>query len=163
MTTTLPESPAVLSSDRRYRYVLRRRVGLEPGRVCFIMLNPSTADESIDDPTIRRCMDFTRRWDQGELVVVNLFAWRSSDPSALLVADDPVGPDNATYIMLAAACSSTVVAAWGAIHPKYGRWALHVAGLFTETRLSCLGRTKAGWPRHPLYVAAQTPLETYVT
>src|ERR1019366_833740 len=80
--------------DRPYRYSLWRRVGESRRRVLFVMLNPSTADAIVDDPTIRRCMGFARTWGFGELEVCNLFAYRSPCPSALLRAADPVGPSN---------------------------------------------------------------------
>ena len=80
---------AVFSEDRRYRYLLERRVGDSPKRVLFIMLNPSKADEKYNDPTIRRCIGFAREWGFGLLHVVNLLALMSTDPRALLKADDP--------------------------------------------------------------------------
>ena len=84
---------AIFSGDRRYRYLLIRRVGTSQSRVLFIMLNPSAADEVRDDPTIRRCIGFARDWGFGLLEVVNLFALMSTNPKTLLDAEDPVGPD----------------------------------------------------------------------
>jgi len=85
---------AIISADGKYRYHLYRRVA-DGGRIAmFIMLNPSTADGEADDPTIRKCLGFCRRWRYGELHVVNLFAVRATAPFDMLHADDPVGPDN---------------------------------------------------------------------
>ncbi len=84
-------NPADFSPDRKYRYVLRRKIGSSARRVVFIMLNPSIADEVRTDPTVRRCVGFARRWGFGALEVVNLFALVSTDPNGLQDADDPVG------------------------------------------------------------------------
>ena len=127
------------------------------------MLNPSTADAFVDDPTIRRCMSFSRLWGFGSLQVVNLYAFRSSDPGELLRRDergeDVVGPDNAR--MLASVCrpSEPIVLAWGATKLTERARAL-VAGVFTsvpDDLLLCLGVTQGGGPRHPLYLKGDTP------
>lgn len=144
--------------SRRYRYALTRRWA--PGRACcFVMLNPSAADETSDDPTIRRCIGFARAWGFSALEVVNLFAWRTHQPRRLLGAPDPVGPGNDRAIRAGAARAGLIVCAWGAAlqsswAPARGRAAevgemLRAAGAPTR----CLGVTKAGHPRHPLYLA----------
>src|SRR4051812_49823510 len=93
--TTLPlEDNAVISACGAYRYVLTRQVGGGVRRATFIMLNPSTADASNDDPTIRRCIGFAQRWGCGQLAVLNLFAYRATDPADLKRASEPVGPEN---------------------------------------------------------------------
>src|SRR5262249_40146014 len=106
---------AVFSTDGRYRYLLTRRVG--PGRksATFIMLNPSTADATADDPTIRKCIGFARRWRCGVLRVVNLFAFRATDPDVLKAAADPVGPENRRWILRSIRRTNRqiVVCAWG--------------------------------------------------
>ena len=109
---------AVFSEDRRYRYLLSRRVGESSRRVLFLMLNPSKADEERNDATIRRCVGFARDWGYGILDVVNLFALMSTDPKALLKADDPVGPDNDVAIRAALEIADTVVPAWGQPCPR---------------------------------------------
>lgn len=136
--------------------MLARRVGLSARRVTFIGLNPSTADATRDDPTIRRCKGFALGWGCGELWVVNLFALRSPNPSALLKSADPIGPDNEDWLRVAVDGADIVVAAWG----NYGQ--LHHRGRAVAARfrgrLQMLGLTKVGMPRHPLYVRAGTAL-----
>ena len=146
---------AVLSEDRRYRYRLRREAGglLGEGVALFIMLNPSTADEAADDPTIRRCCGFVRRWGYGALEVVNLFALRATDPAALYADADPVGPENDSHISAAAADAKIIVAAWGVHGTLYGRGpAVRDLLQGQGRRLTALGVTKDGQPRHPLYM-----------
>lgn len=158
------QSPAVerwatISEDRRYRYNLGRRWNRPvASRIVWVMLNPSTADACVDDPTIRRCMAFSRAWGHDEMVVVNLYALRATDPSELGRATNPFGSENARYIDRHLASAALVVAAWGA-HP----WATQVADatLGRHRPLYCLGRTKAGHPRHPLYVPRAQSLEVW--
>lgn len=108
---------ARFSPCRRYRYVLTRDVSiLNPRLVNFVMLNPSTADATVDDPTIRRCIGYARAWDYGHLVVTNLFALRATDPRALKSEDDPIGPDNGEYIAAWAGRADLVVVAGGGNH-----------------------------------------------
>src|SRR5688500_11357729 len=103
---------AVFDRSGRYRYRLWRRWG-DGGAVAFVMLNPSTADAERDDPTIRRCGGFARAWGFGSMVVVNLFALRSSDPQRLRRARDPVGRENDRHIIDVTGTSDAVVLAWG--------------------------------------------------
>lgn len=151
---------AVLTQDQRYRYRLTRTWEDAKGRVCWIMLNPSTADASADDPTIRRCMLFTRREGYGGIIVVNLCAVRSTDPKALLVEPDPIGKDNAEYILGAIHEAKLVIGAWGAVHKKIAPFAEMVADLIRKEgiKVMCLGVTATGQPRHPLYVSGFEPL-----
>lgn len=148
-------SNAILSDDGLYRYWLERRWG-DGAAVTFVMLNPSTADATQDDPTIRRCIGYAKAWGYNSLVVVNLYALRSTDPKGLWTADDPVGPDNNNWIQLAACgayiSNAPLVAAWGA-NAKPNRVA-DVRSLSRMDRLSALGLTKAGQPKHPLYLKA---------
>ena len=152
---------ATLSPDGRYRYRLGRRWA-EGATVTWIMLNPSTADAANDDPTIRRCTDFTKRWGYGGLTVVNLFALRATDPRALRRAyDQPIGlPDNDRHIVEATASAALVVAAWGAHGTMYAR-DRQVRMLLDGRAVHCLGTTKAGQPRHPLYLARDTELAVW--
>jgi hypothetical protein len=126
------------------------------------MLNPSTADHEVDDPTIRKCMGFCRRWGASEMNVVNLFAFRATNPADMKRADDPVGPENAVWVRLAvdraanpdeAARRGPVVCAWGA-HGSYMGQNLAVLGWLGDIcQPMVLGITKDGHPRHPLYVS----------
>lgn len=156
---------ARLSHDGVYRYRLDRTWDRPAGRLLFVMLNPSTADGTVDDPTIRRCRGFTLREGLGGFTVVNLFALRATDPKHLRQHPDPVGPLCDVHLRLAALGEErprAVIAAWGA-HPFAADRAAEVVDLFAENRqrLSCLGVTKGGHPRHPLYVKGDTPLLPY--
>lgn len=149
---TSPRS-ALLSPDGTYRYRLDRRWGTAPSAV-FVMLNPSTADATNDDPTIRRCVGFARRWGAGGLTVVNLYAFRATFPRDLWTAADPVGPDNDTHLQEVAIHAGLdrvpIIAAWGS-HAKPER-VREVVQLIGFRRLKSLGVTAAGQPRHPLYL-----------
>ncbi len=143
---------AVLSEDGSYRYLLIRRWDKHLPGVCFIMLNPSTADANVDDPTIRRCIGFARRWGFGSLRVVNLYAFRATNPAEIKIAPDPIGPLNDDYLLSAAASSHLVIAAWGGFAGKE-----RVAAVCKKLgELKCLGLTQSGEPRHPLYVSGAT-------
>jgi hypothetical protein len=137
----------------QYRYRLWRR--WDPGlpRVAFVMLNPSTADHRQDDPTIRRCIGFARGWGYGGLVVVNLFAYRTASVAELFQARDPVGPDNDRHLAGIGRRVAAVVLAWGVHGTRHGR-AGGVLDLLAGCRapLLCLGTTRGGHPRHPLYL-----------
>lgn len=153
---------AVISSCGQYRYLLSRpsEAGFLPerGTALWIMLNPSTADADIDDPTIRRCRSFSRLWGCAGLTVANLYALRSTDPAALRHHIDPVGADNDATLQRVAAEYGDAICAWGA-NADPGR-ANAVTRMLREAgaRLWCLGTTKAGAPRHPLYVAGTQEL-----
>lgn len=155
------ERSAVISPDGLYRYRLDRRWGPGPA-VTWVMLNPSTADGEQDDPTIRRCLGFTREWGFDAMAVVNLFAYRATKPAELWpLHSRAVGPDNLRYIS-EAAHNSLVVAAWGADkHPQTLERAALVLWAHSWQGIQCLGHTRAGAPRHPLYVPANTLLEPY--
>jgi len=156
---------ALLSSDGRYRWWLRRRWA-EGTEIGWIMLNPSTADGNHDDPTIRRCVAFSKAWGHGGLVVVNLFATRATDPKALRLRPDfyqseheeLIGYKNDDVIVRNLRECAVVVAAWGAHGELYGRGE-EVCELFDPDRLQCLGLTKNLEPRHPLYVRADQALQ----
>jgi hypothetical protein len=161
-TSLLGDASAVFSVCDRYRYRLTRTWAHGP-TVTFVMLNPSTADELVADPTVRRCVGFATREGAGRLVVVNLFALRSTDPAQLARADDPTGPGNDEHIQSAARDASLVIAAWGA-HPFAADRAADVQAMLaaTGTPLHRIGPpSKDGHPRHPLYLAAETPLERW--
>lgn len=152
---------AVLGAGGTYRYRLWRRWGAG-ATVLFVLLNPSTADAHRDDPTLRRCLGFARRWGCGGLEVVNLFALRSTDRRGLRAVADPVGPENDRHIGAAAHRAGLVVAGWGEPAPdQRARAATVAARLLARVPLHCLGTTQAGQPRHPLYLPADTPLRPW--
>lgn len=152
------ERGAVLSPCRRYRYQLTRTWDEKLPTVAFVGLNPSTADATIDDPTVRRCIGFARDWGFGALVLVNLFALRSTEPSKLYSAREPIGPENDRWLQLAGDNAETVVAAWG-VHGELHDRGLAVQRVFPN--LKCLGKTRGGHPRHPLYLSKDTPLDLF--
>ncbi len=160
-------SGCILSPCGRYRYRLWRRWDsgfyARRGLLTFIMLNPSTADHTEDDPTIRRCIGFAKREGFDGLVVVNLFALRAPDPKELRVAEDPIGAHNAAFIRDSVRTANKVVGAWGSNAAAIERAEIVAAGIqrLRPGRLFCLGTTKAGAPRHPLYVKADTPLQPF--
>lgn len=148
---------AVFSEDRVYRYRLEREWDTVLPKLAWMMLNPSTADAEQDDPTIRRCIGFARDWGYGGIVVVNVYALRATDPRELARYPDPVGPENDREIV--DVMSSYVnVAAWGT--KALGDDSVQMSRLLREKRslfpAYCLGLTKGGHPRHPLYVRGDT-------
>lgn len=159
LAVTPGSGAAVLSADGVYRYELQRSWGAGPV-VEFIMLNPSTADADVDDPTIRRCVGFAKRWGYGSLVVHNLYAYRATDPAELVNVDDPVGPENRDY--LSRGDADCTVAAWGAHPAAVGWWSGYPFGwqrqILERRRLDCLGVNANGSPKHPLYVPADRAL-----
>lgn len=157
---SLPDTGATFSDDMVYRYTLWRRWG-DGGRVChFLMLNPSTADETSNDPTVERCQRRARAWGYDGLVVSNIFALRSTDPSALYGHPDPVGRDNDAWIRQSSTTCAITVCAWGA-HGKHLRRSSEVAAMLSQSGvpLYALAWTADGEPRHPLYLPyALTPV-----
>lgn len=149
---------ATFSPCRTFRYSLSRTWDADLPRVVFVGLNPSTADESTDDPTVRRCIGFARSWGFGRLVLVNLFAYRATDPDELLQVSDPIGPANDASVLTQVQSADRVVVAWGAGGTILGR-DQHVLSLLPPP--DCLGKTKGGVPRHPLYIRANTRLRPY--
>lgn len=163
---------AEFSANRVYRYSLGRAWSTGLPHLVVIGLNPSTADEKRDDPTIRRCVGFARKFGYGGVRVVNLFAYRSTEPGALRQAADPVGPDNFTAIRKAVedclcrsagpgrTVPSRVLCAWGN-HGVYRDQDQAVMEWLKDLDVEkvCLGVTKHGSPKHPLYLPGGiTPL-----
>ena len=144
---------ARFSPCRKYRYVLRRVWDDGKPSVLFVGLNPSTADERLDDPTIRRCIGFARDWGYGSLVMANLFAYCSTDPAALARVDDPVGPRNNWWLSRLRREVDLVVVAWGSNGILLNR---QNEVLRVLPAPKCLGLTKHGQPKHPLYLPAET-------
>ncbi len=151
---------ASFSPDGVYRYRLLRRWS-RGGRVLWVMLNPSTADAQRDDPTIRRCIGFSRAWGFGGMEVVNLYALRATDPAVLRGHPDPVGRDNDAHIRAGPRSAAMVVAAWGASCTDEAR-IVRVLAMLGE-KVWCLGLTRGGMPRHPLYAPRSVPLSEFHT
>lgn len=146
------ESSAEFSDDRVYRYTLWR-VWERTDYVMFMGLNPSTADETKDDPTIRRCIGFAEDWGFGGLCMVNIFAYRATLPADMKKAKDPIGPKNDYHIALCGMRSGLNVAAWG-VHGIHNGREKEIPLLLHS--LCHLGLTKGGHPRHPLYLSKTT-------
>jgi hypothetical protein len=153
-------SEAVYSECGRYRYLLTRVWAPGP-KALFVMLNPSTATEAQNDPTVERCERRARALGFGAFRVTNIFAYRATDPRVMRAAADPVGPGNDAAILGSLSWADAVVCAWGnhGLHLDRGREVermLRASG----ARLSHLGLTGQGQPRHPLYVGyRQQPMD----
>jgi hypothetical protein len=153
---------ALVSEDGRYRYRLWRLWDdLRPVMV-WVMLNPSTADADVDDPTIRKCMGFAKAYHFGGIIVVNLFAWRAADPKELPKVPDPVGPENDEHILWActAPLMLVVVAGWGSMKFAAKR-AARVKVLIqggARRDIKCFRKSANGTPWHPLYLPYTSPL-----
>ena len=146
------KNTAKLSECRKYRYALWRTWDSSKPFVMFVGLNPSTADETNDDPTLIRCMNFAKSWGYGGVCMANLFAFRATDPSVMKVSKDPVGPENNKWLKSLAEDAGIVVAAWGNDGTFLGRSKLVIEQL---PGMHCLKLNKSGEPAHPLYQAAK--------
>lgn len=124
----------------------------------FIGLNPSTADETVNDPTIRRCIRFAKDWGYDGIIMMNAYAFRATNPKDMLAAADPVGPGNDEALAYRRPQVGLIIAAWGT-HCSEEREA-RVRAVIGKT-IYCLGRTKAGRPKHPLYLRADTTPEVW--
>lgn len=144
------DGPASFSPCRQYRYALFRCWNGGQGTVNFIGLNPSTADETLDDPTIRRCIGYARAWGYSSLRMLNLFAYRATDPKRMMAVHDPVGDENDDYIKAAIGVTACSVAAWGNGGWYRGRGPF-IADIY-RGRLKMLRLTKQDHPAHPLYL-----------
>ena len=168
MTVNL-EQPAVFSTDRQYRFLLRRNLGLDPtgeGRtITYLMLNPSTADEEVNDATIRRCIGFGRAWNYAQMYVVNLSPYRATEPQDLK-ARGPEPPEvwqeNLVYVLAAAQRADTLVAAYG----SGGQWEDRAARVLREldgagVPVWCFGVTRNHYPLHPVRLPKIATLHRY--
>ncbi len=166
LSTTIGQDPTIqtlFSDDRVYRYVWVKQVIENNFRIClFIMLNPSTADEYGPDPTIRRCIKFAQKWNRGILIVLNLFALRSTDPLNLKRVTNPVGPTNDVLINTFTHRAQHAICAWG----NHGSLKDRSAQVLTRLRgngvLLChLGLNQSGEPKHPLYLPNSQELSPF--
>ncbi len=164
----------ILSPDRVYRYTLWREWDVDSitgcsddlpkvdGYAMFIGLNPSTADETKDDPTIRKCIGFSKRWGYGALCMTNLFAVRDTSPASMRRHPEPEGCDNHHHLLQRSSQASIVIAAWG-VNGRHRNRDLTVLqwlnGIGVKTH--CLRTTKHGFPEHPLYVPYEVVPKLY--
>lgn len=149
----LPGYPAAWSSCKRYRYTLWRTWTDDPRPryAMFCCLNPSTADETRDDPTVRRCIQFSKDWGFQAFVMTNRFAFSATDPRDMKAAADPIGPENDYWLKTVAAGAGIVVAAWGE-HGAFMDRSTIIRGMGTTfPALHCLRLNASGEPMHPLY------------
>lgn len=150
------EKGAAFSPCRRYRYRLWRKWNPSKESACFVLLNPSTADEKENDPTVERCQRRAVQMGFGGIEVVNIFAFRATDPAVMKNAEHPIGEDNDAAIIDAAVGSGMIICGWGEHGAHLGRGVdvltLLLHAPITASRLYHLGRNASGQPRHPLYV-----------
>lgn len=163
MGETLLTRRCEFSECRSYRYTLWREWAIEDlfaecsadtqahTYLLVIGLNPSTADETKDDPTIRREIDFAKRWGFGALCKVNLFAWRDTKPAKMKKVIDPIGPENDHWIRRCAAGAGMILAGWGTNGSFRGR-DKEVRKLLEDRTIYCLRKNDDGSPEHPLYI-----------
>ena len=156
-------SEALYSPCMGYRYALTRQWDEKGPRVLFIMLNPSTATEEQNDPTIERCERRARALGFGGFRAVNIFSWRETSPDKLRQHSAPVGPENDLVLMESCTWADQVVCGWG-VHGEHQNRGRHVTNLLLSGgfALHCLGTTKAGHPRHPLYIAYKTLPQNWI-
>lgn len=162
MANVYLENDAVISECGKYRYLLRRTWDHNRPRALLVMLNPSTADATLDDATIRSCVRLLNGQGYGSMEVVNVYAYRATDPGELSKQEDPFGPRNEATVAAAVARCDVVVCAWGAYPPARE----HARRILNEARsrrpaIYCFGKTKAGAPKHPLYIKSGTPLQAF--
>ena len=158
MNGLLVNKNAIFSDCRKYRYALSRTWNGKKKTILFIGLNPSTADEKIDDPTIRRCINYAQNWGYGSLLMVNLFAYRATMPTELKNVKNPIGNDNDLHIIELSKKADLAVAAWG-----------NEGSLLNRDKevkiiipiLMCLKINKSGQPAHPLYQKKDLKLIKY--
>lgn len=147
------QGSAHISNCGRYRYELRRWWGDtdKDGWCVFVMLNPSTANADIPDPTMTRCVNYARAWGFGGLIIVNLFAFRATDPNAMCKAENPIGIENDCYIDEALRVGRRVVVAWGD-HGRFRFRGREVIARILAMGIEplCFGLTNLAQPRHPL-------------
>jgi len=158
MNGLLVNKNATFSDCRKYRYGLSRTWNGKKKTILFIGLNPSTANEKIDDPTIRRCINYAQNWGYGSLLMVNLFAYRATSPSELKNVKNPIGNDNDLHIIELSKKADLAVAAWGN-KGSYLNRDKEVKKIIPI--LMCLKINKSGQPAHPLYQKKDLKLIKY--
>jgi len=146
------KSGAVFSDCRKFRYALWRMWDEDKPLVMIIGLNPSTADEKVNDPTITRCISFASSWGYGGVCVTNLFGFRATAPTELKAYHDPIGKENDSWVHEMAKEAAIKVAAWGN-HGKFLNRSVDF--LSSLDQLHCIKMNKSGEPAHPLYLKAE--------
>lgn len=152
---------AVFTRDRLHRYTLWRRFQpqAEIGRmIAFIGLNPSTADETQNDPTVRRCIGFAQDWGYDGMVMLNIFAYRATDPTVMKAIENPIGRRNTRAIRCTAHAVDRVICCWG-VHGAHRNRGPAIRNLLLKDGISHvfhLGLTQSGHPKHPLYLRSDT-------
>lgn len=152
------EKSAVFSDDMLYRYILRRKWSGGNGKVVvWIMLNPSVADHELEDNTVRRCCLYAQDWGYSGIVIVNIFAYRDTDPAKMKKYHAPIGKDNDKYILEVIEDEETglIIGGWGQ-HGSHLNRNTKIKELLAHKTINCLGKTKCGNPLHPLYLKKDT-------
>ena len=152
---------ATYNPSRTHRYLLWRTWDPDRPRVCFVLLNPSTATAEVLDPTLTRCKGFAQSWGFGAMVVANVFALRSTSPKGLRAVADPTGPENDAAVIFAANSSDKVVIGWGNHGSLNGRHDAVISMLHAHSladRCHYFRLTASGMPTHPLYLRADAAL-----
>ena len=147
---------AIFSEENIYRYPLSRVWDINKPKILFIMLNPSTADEFVEDPTIRRVINYAKDWGYGSVYVGNLYAFRSTDPKGLNNVEDPIGPENITNIQALIGLVDKVIYAWGN-ERKEPEWLKKLVDA-----PYCIDISKKGIPKHPLYLKKCLTPQLYI-
>ncbi len=154
----------VFSENRRYRYVLDHDdsdlVAASKDYVCFVGLNPSSANENQLDPTLRRIKSFTTAFGYRRFIMLNLFALVSTDPKKMLLHPDPIGPENDAHILRVCQGARLLICCWGS-HGKHMARDQRVMQVLSGIELKCLGVTGNGSPMHPLYLSSESTLRSY--
>lgn len=162
-----PGHDTLWSPDRAYRYFLRRAVDQDwdlsqKPPIAFLLLNPSTADEVKDDPTVKRCRRYAAAWGYGEVIILNAFAFRATDPKNMRAAPDPIGPDNDKVILETTQAvfglGGALVCGWGN-HGAFLDRGKAVRALLDPYEVKAFPHTSAGEPGHPLYLRKDVTLE----
>ena len=149
---------AGLSQDEQYRYWLQRVLPTGSGIVCFVGLNPSTADTLRDDPTIRKAVGFARLWGFQSIWMANIHAYRATNPKALRKTEDPVGPENREWLVGMIEQADLAIAAWG--RERLTCYAQTLAGwVLSQEKVRCLGQNQDRTPKHILYLPYTTPVQ----
>jgi len=152
MRSKFSKSGAVFSDCRKFRYALWRKWNWDRPLVMIIGLNPSTADEKTNDPTITRCISFAHSWGFGGVCMTNLFGFRATSPTELKASHDPIGKENDAWVHEMAKEAAIKVAAWGN-HGKFLNRSVEI--LSSLDQLHCIKMNKSGEPAHPLYLKAE--------